>query len=159
MHHKIHASQVVGGRIELLSIVFDRCSRWQLLAYGQQQRTGPHSRVIELEKGILLRCPLGNDLRQDLADLMGCIEFSALLARAGGKLADEIFIDFTKNVLAIFALILHPIHKLHNIVQRFCPFIGGASQTGIPQIDVIENALEILHCLGIELRIRIEMIE
>ena len=68
---------------------------------------------------------MGNQLRQYFADLMRGVEFTPFFTRRGGKLADEVFINFTENIFAVISLVLHAIHQFCNAIQCFGTGDGG----------------------------------
>jgi hypothetical protein len=100
----VHARQVVGGDVLFLAVnLADSAVRPHALAHVQQQRAGAAGEVQHAVQP-LLRPVAGflavqrDDGGEDVGDLLRRVELARLLARAGGKLADQVFIGIAQRV-------------------------------------------------------------
>lgn len=64
VHHQVHAGEVVGGGVELLTVIFDGAramAAGELAAHGEQQGAGAHGGVIDAESGLVGIGTLGDN--------------------------------------------------------------------------------------------------
>ena len=88
----VHARKVVGGAVHFLS---EELGHVCLLGHAQQQGARPTSRVID---GFQPCLTSGHDAGKDGGDLLRGVKLARLLARATGKLSDQVFIGVAKNI-------------------------------------------------------------
>ena len=87
VQNHIHPRQVVSSRIHFLPE--EASNLVDLFSNTQQQRARSTRRVVDTLQATLSG---GNDLRENGADLLRCIEFTSLLTGSTRKLPDEVFI-------------------------------------------------------------------
>ena len=103
MQQYAHASEVVGGDVLFLAVNLVDAMRPHALAHIEQQRVRPTGEIHHAFQALLF--PGGgflavarHDGREDVGNLLRRVELARLLARAGGKLAHQVFISLAQCV-------------------------------------------------------------
>lgn len=73
------------------------------LADGDEEGAGTAGGVVDLDM-LPAAQVMGDDLRHELGHFVGRVEFPGLLARIGGEIADEVFIDVAQHVVVLPAV-------------------------------------------------------
>lgn len=162
MHHEVHTRQIVCGRVQLLAVELDGsrlvASR-QLILHRQQQRARAAGRIVHIEGVPGRRDIAGDHASQYLRYLMRRVELAALLARVRREHADQILVDLAKDVLALLILVFDAVDQLHDAVQGLRPVVRVRTQPRIAQVDVVEDAAEVLGSLFVQRGVLVEIIE
>ena len=140
----VHPRQVVGGAVHLLAVIV--VDMLDLPRDAQQQRAGAAGRVID---GFEARLARGHNPRQDGGDLLRRVELARLLARAAGKLADEVFVGIAQDVaLGIVQPEVDGVQVDQNFGDEVVFVFFGAAQFGGGEVEVFEQLVEIIFAGG-----------
>ena len=73
---------------------------------------------------------------------MGRIKLAGLLPGVGGKIADEIFVDETENIIILLAVHRNILDKINQIADGLCPCARGLPQFRKPGLERGKNIVE-----------------
>ena len=103
-HDEVHAREIVGGLVELLSIVGDAVriphATLHRIADGDEQRTGSAGRIVDT-KIVSAAQVMSHNVGHEHRHLVGCIEFASFLARVGSELRNQILVDVAQHVIIL----------------------------------------------------------
>ena len=136
----VHAGEVVGGGVHLLSI--EAAHVLDLLRHAQQQGAGAAGRVIDVLEAPF---PGGDDLGQNGADFLRRVELARLLSRAAGELADEVFVGIAQHVgLGIGQAEVDLVQVAEHLGDEFVFLALGFPKLRRAEIKILEQALEVV---------------
>ena len=144
-HHQIHTRQVVGVLLEFLRVIHDgiriAIAPSHRLANMNQQRAGTGCWIVDLDLLAPLQMPC-DDFAHQLGDLGRCVEFTGLLARIGGKIADEIFVNESEHVIILTAIHRNVLNEINQVScgLGLAPRIGA--KLGKSGLQGVENTVE-----------------
>ncbi len=149
MQQHVHPGEIIGGDVLFLpEDLADRAAGFAyLLAHVEQEGAGAagkihHAFEVFLGAAAGFLAIEGNNAGEDVGYLLRGVELASLLARAGGKLPDQIFIGITKCV-DICGELRQPIRDPLDDGAQLAIAIGvGAAQLLGSQVDLREQALE-----------------
>ena len=135
----VHAGEVVGGRVHLLTVEFPHVL--DLLRHPQQQRGRAAGGVIG---ALELLLPGGDDPGEDGADLLRGVELARLLPRTAGELADEVFVGIAQHVgIGIAEPEVDLVEVDEHLGDEFVFLVLGFSELGRAEIEILKQSLEV----------------
>ena len=144
-HHEVHAGEVIGVLLELLSVVLDgvwiAIASSDRLADVDEQRARATRGVVDLDFFAAIEVP-GDNLTHELGNLVRGIELARLLACVGREVGDEVLVDKAKDVVVLAAIHGDVLDKLRQVTDSLGLTLRIAAELGEARLQSVENAVK-----------------
>ncbi len=143
MKDHVHAGQVIGGGVHLLTIEVGDFLDFP--GDAEEEGAGAAGGIVNI---LELGPPGGDDLGEDGADLLRGVEFSGGLTRAAGEFSDEVFVGVAEDIgLGIAERKVDGIEVGEDLGDELVFGIFAFAELGGGEIEVFEKALEVFFTL------------
>ena len=146
-HDKVHPGEVVGVFFQLLGIIHDAVAAAHIprsaFADIDEQGAGAAGWVVDFDFRPAFQM-VGNNFGHQKGNLVGRVKLARLFPRIGGKIADEVLVDKTKNVIALLPVHWDIFDEVDQVTDCFRPCAGSLAQFGKPGLEGRKNIVEYL---------------
>lgn len=144
-HDEVHSGEVVRILFQFLreveDIVLISHVPGDALADGDEEGAGTAGGVVDLDM-LPAAQVMGDDLRHELGHFVGRVEFPGLLARIGGEIADEVFIDVAQHVVVLPAVHGDVLDEMDEVAHGAGLGAGAVPQMAQTGLEGLEDALK-----------------
>ena len=144
-HHQVHAREIVGVFLELLSVVLNgvrvAIAARHGLADVDEQRARSTRGVVDgdvLASGQVPR----DDLAHEHGNLVRGVELAGLFAGVGGEVADEVLVDEAQHVIVLTAIHRDVLDEVDEVAGCLGLAARIGAQLGEARLQRVEDAVE-----------------